>query len=333
MMTQMLMVLAALVAFGVTGVLGKWLIPFLHKIKYGQPINDIGPTWHKKKQGTPTMGGIMFIIGGLLSAVVFVIIYVIAEQDPETPLAKVQLWAGVLMAVGFALMGFADDYIKVARKNNKGLSPKQKLVLQLVIGLAYCVTVYMAGQSKMFIPFYGYWDLGIFYIPVSLFIIVATVNAVNLTDGLDGLASSVTVICAIFFMLAASMLGYLSASITAAALAGSLLGFLLWNFHPARVFMGDTGSMFLGGMVCTLAFAINAPILILPVGFVYFCETLSVMIQTTYYKITKGKRLFKMTPIHHHFEMMNWSEVKIVAVFSLVTVLGCIVGLWLLLQR
>ena len=330
-MNTTLCAFAAAVGFGISVLLGKWLIPFLHKLKYGQPINDIGPTWHKNKQGTPTMGGIMFITATVISCVIFVAVFYFTPEDVEVNLVKIRLWTGIVMSLAFAAIGFFDDYLKVKRKDNKGLSAKQKLLMQLIVGLFYAVTVFVSGQTTMNIPFIGNVDIGLLFIPASLFIITATVNAVNLTDGVDGLASSVTFVAALFFIAAGNLMGVHSASIAAAALAGALLGFLVYNFHPAKVFMGDVGSMFLGGMVCALAFGINQPILILPVGIIYFIETLSVMIQVTYFKLTKGKRLFKMTPIHHQFEMSGWSEMKIVSVFSFVTIIAGVICLALVM--
>jgi len=327
---------AAIISFTVTAIMGKLLIPLLHKIKFGQPIKDIGPTWHKKKQGTPTMGGFMFIIGITVAAVVSVLIYYYmgarenGSGQSDNALQKVRFWAGLLMSLGCALLGFIDDYIKVIKKNNNGLSSKQKLFFQILLAVGFAFALYVSGDSLLIIPMVGNFDLGVFYMPVAAFIVVATVNAVNLTDGIDGLAGSVTLIYSMFFMVFSAYLIYDSNSILAASVAGGMIGFLLYNFHPAKVFMGDTGSMFLGGLVCTMAFSMGLPVLILPVGIIYFIETLSVLLQTTYFKITHGKRIFKMTPIHHSFEMSGWNEMKIVLVFSTVTFIGGFIAfLWI----
>jgi phospho-N-acetylmuramoyl-pentapeptide-transferase len=324
---------AAIAAFIVTVIVGKWAIPFLHKLKYGQTILDIGPAWHKKKQGTPTMGGIMFIIGTVGAILIAVpVYYTLSSMGSsiwgETTLQKVRLFGGLIMALGFAGIGFWDDYIKVVKKRNLGLTAKQKMGLMLLVSGAYLASLYLAGErGTTQIPFFGTVNLGIGYWLIALFVILGTVNAVNLTDGIDGLAGSVTLLASMFFMLIATLLHYYGFSIFAAAVAGGCAGFLVYNFHPARVFMGDTGSLFLGGMIVAMGFGIGYPILILPIGIIYFAETLSVIIQVSYFKLTRrltgqGKRIFKMSPIHHHFEMCGWNEVKIVTVFSLVTVIG-----------
>jgi len=328
---------AAVLSFLIALLAGKILIPILHKIKYGQPIKDIGPVWHKKKQGTPTMGGLLFIPAVVLAGGGCLLLYnyfgqqnllhgALAQGIGDTYLQKTRLWGGIILSLGCAFLGFVDDYIKVVKKNNNGLSARQKLIMQILLGLGFGLALYLADDTILRIPFIGEFDLGIFYIPLTAFIVVATTNAVNLTDGVDGLCGSVTLVYALFFMFISSYLGKTmgtdSVSFIAGAVAGAMLGFLVYNFFPAKVFMGDTGSMFLGGMVCTMAFGVGLPILILPAGIIYFAETLSVLIQTTYFKLTKGKRIFKMTPIHHSFEMSGWHEVKIVAVFSLVTCVG-----------
>jgi len=279
------------------------------------------------------MGGVMFIIGCILAIIISEPLYKIFSRSGvtgigESTLETVRVYGGLMMAVAFALVGFFDDYIKVVKKQNMGLTARQKLLLQILVGALYLFSLRLAGaDGTTIIPFVGTVNLGILYWPIALFVIVATVNAVNLTDGVDGLASSVTFFVSIVFMICASMLSKSNLSIAAAAMAGGCIGFLIWNFHPAKVFMGDTGSLFLGGMVCMMAFGLNMPILILPVGIIYLAETLSVLIQVGYFKATKGKRIFKMTPIHHHFEMSGWSEVKIVSVFSGVTMLGGILAL------
>lgn len=330
--------IAAVISFVITALLGKLLIPFLHKLKYGQTILEIGPSWHKEKQGTPTMGGIMFIIAIFITVLSCVPFYYIASGGSllnmiETPLMTTKIFAGLLMAVGFGLIGFFDDYIKVVKKRNLGLTSMQKLVLQFLVAAAYLVTLYVAETSQggthttnTLIPFVGNVDFGYFYWILSAVLIVGMVNAVNFTDGIDGLNASVTFFASIFFMVISSLIGMLGLAIMAAALSGGCLGFLIWNFNPAKVFMGDTGSLFLGGMVCALAFGLDMPILLLPMGIVYICEILSVVLQVSYFKLTKGKRLFKMSPIHHHFEMCGWSETRICTVFGMVTILGGIIS-------
>lgn len=325
--------LTAAVAFVITAVLGKYLIPYLHKLKYGQTILEEGPKWHEKKQGTPTMGGIMFIVGICVASVLSVTVFAVFGHNffntylPDIDPQKVTIFAGIAMAFCYGLVGFLDDYIKVVKKRNLGLTAVQKLVLQFGIAIIYLSVLAAFGiDTKTLIPFIGYVDLGFFYYIIAAVAIVGIVNAVNLTDGLDGLNGSVTFFAALFFMLIASLMSYLGVTALSAAVAGGCLGFLIWNFHPAKVFMGDTGSLFLGGIVCAMAFALDMPILLLPVGIIYICEALSVTLQVTYFKLTHGKRLFKMSPIHHHFELCGWSEVKIVIVFSLVTVIFGIIA-------
>ncbi len=327
-----LIVFAATLAFAVAGLLGFKLIPWLRKLKYGQTILDIGPVWHKNKQGTPTMGGIMFIIGvvAALIGVVALDFFTSKSIVSETGVQKVRLWGGLLMALGFGLIGFIDDYIKVVKKRNLGLTAMQKTLFQLIVSVGYLITLYLSYGSRMYIPFVGDVNLGVFYWILGLFIIYGTVNAVNLTDGIDGLCSSVTFIVAVAFMIGAGIFQQQGMSVLAAALAGGCAGFLVWNWNPAKVFMGDTGSMFLGGMVVALAFGLNVPLILIPMGIIYIIETGSVVIQVFYFKLTKGKRLFKMTPIHHHFEMSKWSETKIVTVFSLITFIGCAAGVAIL---
>ena len=233
-----------------------------------------------------------------------------------------KLFAGMFMAAAFGAIGFIDDYIKAVKKRNLGLTALQKLLLQFVVAIAYLVTIALfGGKTETFIPFYGMLDIGILYYPLAAILIVGVVNAANLTDGIDGLDGSVTFFMAIFFMLIASYISKMGVSILSAALAGGCLGFLLWNFHPAKIFMGDTGSLYLGGFVCALAFAMDMPIMLILVSLIYILEMFSVILQVLYFKATKGKRLFKMSPIHHHFEMCGWSEMKIVVMFSLFTIL------------
>ena len=319
---------AAIAAFLISAVTGNFLIPFLHKLNFGQTILEDGPKWHKSKQGTPIMGGIMFIIAIAAVSVISTVVYMLTGAGfIETYFADISrevtfIFAGLGLALANGLIGFIDDYTKVVKKRNLGLTAIQKLVLQFAVAAAYLATLGIAGYgTSTVIPFVGSVDLGFFYYIIAAIVIVGVVNAVNLTDGVDGLDGSITFFVAVSFMLIASKLYSLGITAVSAAVAGACLGFLVWNFHPAKVFMGDTGSLFLGGIVCALAFAVNMPILLLPLGIVYLCEMFSVMLQVSYFKLTHGKRLFKMSPIHHHFEMCGWSEVRIVVVFSAGTAL------------
>ena len=320
-------------AFLLSSVIGVWLIPFLHKLHYGQTILDIGPAWHKSKQGTPTMGGIMFIIGSILACAAGWCTIAFSTQGlvDASSHGTFYLVGGFLMALGFGVIGFLDDYIKVVKKRNLGLKAWQKSAAQLLVAVIYLIAERIfAPNDLLWIPFAGEFSIGWFYYPLMLFIIIGAVNAVNLTDGVDGLAASVTMVAAMGFMLIAAIQSFTQMDLMAAALAGGCLGFLVWNFHPAKVFMGDTGSMFLGGMVVALAFGLRKPVLLLFIGIVYVVETMSDIIQIGSVKLT-GKRVFKMAPIHHHFEMCGWSEVKIVVVFSAVTALGCLIAVLSLL--
>ena len=320
-------------AFLLSSVIGVWLIPFLHKLHYGQTILDIGPAWHKSKQGTPTMGGIMFIIGSILACAAGWCTIAFSAQGlvDASSHGTCYLVGGFLMALGFGVIGFLDDYIKVVKKRNLGLKAWQKSAAQLLVAVIYLIAERIfAPNDLLWIPFAGEFSIGWFYYPLMLFIIIGAVNAVNLTDGVDGLAASVTMVAAMGFMLIAAIQSFTQMDLMAAALAGGCLGFLVWNFHPAKVFMGDTGSMFLGGMVVALAFGLRKPVLLLFIGIVYVVETMSDIIQIGSVKLT-GKRVFKMAPIHHHFEMCGWSEVKIVVIFSAVTALGCLIAVLSLL--
>ncbi len=339
-MDGILSTLSATIAFGITALLGLVIIPFLTKLKYGQTILDIGPNWHKSKQGTPTMGGIMFIIGIVVSVI---ITYVIAYIHKDNRLAMeflsgfdqqkkhtIRIIAGILMALGFGAVGFIDDYIKVVKKRNLGLTARQKTLFQLLIASAFLAVLALTGDTTTHIPFVNVsidvskgW--GLIFWPIALMFIYGFVNSVNLTDGIDGLCGSVTMIVSIFFMMLSGALAMSGMNVLCSAVAGGCGGFLVWNLKPARVFMGDTGSLFLGGIAVAMAFASGYPIMLMLAGLVYFIEALSVMFQVAYYKKTK-KRLFKMAPIHHHFEMSGWSENKIVLVFSLATVLFCAIG-------
>ena len=301
----------------ISAVIGNWLVPFLKKLHFGQTILEDGPKWHEKKQGTPTMGGFMFIIGSVVTTLVCVLLFNFFTTESALKADVGRVLAGVVMACAYGAVGFIDDYIKVVKKRNLGLTAKQKLLLQFMIAIAYLATLYLLGTtSSIVIPYFGVFDLGIFFWILSAIAIVGVVNAVNLSDGIDGLVGSMSFFSALAFMLLASVLQSQCSGIMSSALAGGCLGFLLWNFHPAKVFMGDTGSLFLGGYICALAYALNLPIILIVIALPYLLEMLSVVLQVTYFKLTHGKRLFKMSPIHHHFEMCGWSEVKIVVVFS-----------------
>ena len=329
----LLMIIAATVAFAGTAVLGKFMIPWLHKLKFGQTILDIGPSWHKNKQGTPTMGGITFIISICLACILGLVMIAGADNflmiSGET---QTKLWAGLIMALLFGLIGFADDYIKVVKKRNLGLTIVQKTVVQVLVCAGYLVSLYlsMGKDPYMVIPFYGNVRLGFWFWILGVYVLYGAINAVNFTDGIDGLCSSVTVTCALGFIVVAVLNKVFGMGILASALIGGCAGFLVWNKHPAKVFMGDTGSMFLGGMVVALAYAIDAPWILLFLGLIYVVEALSDVIQIGYFKLTHGKRIFKMAPIHHHFEMSGWSENKIVTVFSVVNLIGCAIGIALI---
>ena len=332
-MSSLSIVTTAVVSFIVTALIGKFLIPFLHRIHFGQPINDIGPTWHQKKKGTPTMGGFMFIVGILAGVGAGWAVLSSQGVDLYNPLERInntRLLMGIIMALAFGFLGFVDDYIKVIKKHNQGLTERQKMVMQIFIACIYLLACYISGDRStvLVIPFVNwYLDLGLLYYPVAVFIIVGAVNAVNLTDGLDGLCGSVTFVASLGVMVIASLLSLQGIGLLATATAAGCLGFLVWNFYPAKVFMGDTGSLFLGGMVVAMAFGLGQPIFLVLVGIIYMCETLSVILQVISVK-TRGKRLFKMSPIHHHFEMCGYSEVKIVALFSAVTAVGCLLAIW-----
>ncbi len=315
---------AALIGFAVTAVSGIWLVPYLRRLKYGQTILEEGPNWHMKKQGTPTMGGFMMLLGVVMAVVAGFIVGVPEMDFIMDRVIIMRMIGGIIMAIGFGMIGFFDDYVKVSKKQNLGLTAIQKLILQFGVAAAYMLTLYNAGDHSTIvqIPFLFQIDFGILYYPLCVIGIAYIVNAVNITDGLDGLAASITFVSACGFIVMAVMLDLYPIVILSVATAASCLGFLLWNFYPAKVFMGDTGSMFLGGLVVAMAFGLGMPIILLFSGIIYICESLSVVIQVAYFKATKGKRLFKMSPIHHHFEMSGWNEVKIVFVFSLITLIG-----------
>lgn len=326
-MNSILFVTVTVASFAITALLGRWLIPELHKLKFGQTIREIGPKWHKNKQGTPTMGGLMFILGVAVAMMACLPVFYTLGVE-ETFLMKVKVFAGLGMAVAFGVIGFMDDYISILKKRNLGLTEKQKLVLQFAVAAAYFLSLGLAGEpTATTIPFVGQLDLGWFYYILAAIVLVGLVNAVNFTDGIDGLNSTVSFFVFLSLSLCAGALSMTGLTALGLAAAAGCVGFLLWNWHPAKVFMGDTGSLFLGGMVGALAFGLDMPILLLPVGLVYWAEILSVVLQVTYFKSTHGKRLFKMSPIHHHFEMCGWSEVKICLVFGLAALIGGAIAL------
>lgn len=333
-------IISVVIAFGVTAGLGFVIIPWLRKLKFGQTILEIGPSWHKSKQGTPNMGGLMFIIGIIVSFAVTAVTARLLGAELQSDYSAllqgreyVLLIAGLVLALGFGVVGFTDDFIKIKLKRNEGLSAKQKTLGQLIMTFGYILTLWLSHNTSWYIPFVGTVNFekniftAIVFWVISFFIVYGCVNSVNLTDGIDGLCSSVTVTVAVTFIIIAVMQKFLGMGIFAAALLGGVLGFLCWNWNPAKTFMGDTGSLFLGGMVVALGYLCKCPLLLLPIGIVYVCETMSDIIQIGYFKITHGKRVFKMAPIHHHFEMCGWKEKKICVVFSLVNAVGCAVGI------
>lgn len=341
-MSDMPVVAAAAIAFVITAAMGVWLVPFMRRIKYGQTILDIGPKWHKNKQGTPTMGGIQFAVGiGVATFTGFIMLKRGSGGSlySHMPLDDMRILSGLFMALAFGFIGFIDDYIKVVKKRNLGLSAPQKMIMQFIVAMVYLAGLYIAGDRSTIvqIPFWGQLNISFLYYPFAVLGIVYFINVVNFTDGIDGLCTSVTFIVALGMLGCATILRMEGMSMLAAALAGGCLGFLIWNFHPAKIFMGDTGSMFLGGMVVALAFGLGIPIYLIFLGLLYIVEGLSVVIQTLYFKYTRkktgtGKRLFKMSPIHHHFEMSGWSETKIVSVFSIIQFFACVAAILALMH-
>ena len=326
----MKLIAASILSFAVTVLTGHFLIPELRKLKAGQSIREDGPTWHAGKSGTPTMGGLMFIFG------IFVTILLLGWNVMLSG-SFLHLYVFAFAAI-FGLIGFLDDFEKVKHHQNLGLTAVQKFVLQLAAAVVFLCLMRYEGMltPNLYIPFLDTQLIlpWIVYMIFAAFVIVGTVNAVNITDGIDGLAGSVTVPVALFFSVVATWWGYeKDLGIFSAAMVGGLIGFLVYNFHPARVFMGDTGSLFLGGAVAGLAFAYDMPLVLLLVGIVYICETLSDIIQVTYFKATHGKRFFKMAPLHHHFELCGWSEVKLVTIFTFVSALFCMLALWGVIGR
>lgn len=313
-------ILAIIIAFAISALLCPIIIPFLHKLKFGQQVRDDGPQSHLKKQGTPTMGGLI-----ILSSIIITSLFYIPSYPKIIPV--------LFMTAGFGIIGFLDDYIKIILKRSEGLTPLQKLAGQIVITGIFAWYVLNSGEvgTDMLIPFTGgfedgkFLSLGILFIPALFFVTLGTDNGVNFTDGLDGLCTSVTILVATFLTIVAIGEDMGISPITG-AVVGSLLGFLLFNVYPAKVFMGDTGSLALGGFVASAAYMMRLPLFIPIIGLIYLVEVLSVIIQVTYFKKTGGKRIFKMAPIHHHFELCGWSETRVVAVFSIVTAILCMVA-------
>lgn len=312
-------ILAVGLGFILSALGGKWIIPELRKLKAGQSIREDGPQSHMVKAGTPTMGGLIFLLSLLIGCLVF-------------RLFSLKIFLLLFSTLAFGAVGFVDDYIKVVKKRNLGFTAIQKFTCQLVIALIL-VLIQMKSKdlsTRVYLPFSGRpWEMGLWYIPFILFVVVGTVNSVNLTDGLDGLSSGVTISVAFFFGLAAKLMGEVEISRFAFILLGGLLGFLFYNKYPAKVFMGDTGSLALGGAIAGLAVLLGLPLLLPLAGGIYFIETLSVIIQVLVFKKT-GKRVFLMSPIHHHYEQKGWHETKVVRVFVLVSVLLCLLALGLL---
>ena len=309
-------ILAVIIAFVISAILCPIVIPFLHKLKFGQQVRDDGPQAHLKKQGTPTMGGLV-----ILSSIIITSLLYLKDYPKIIPV--------LFVTAGFGVIGFLDDYIKIVMKRSEGLNPGQKLAGQIIITgiFAYYIITSDEIGTQMLIPFTGqYLVMPVWlFVPALFFIVLGTDNGVNFTDGLDGLCTSVTILVATFFTIVAIGENSGISPITG-AVVGSLLGFLLFNVYPARVFMGDTGSLALGGFVASSAFMMQMPLFIAVVGLIYLVEVLSVIIQVTYFKKTGGKRIFKMAPIHHHFELCGWSETRVVAVFSIITAILCLVA-------
>ncbi len=310
------LVISILLGFAIVAAIMPFAIPELHKLKFGQEVRDDGPQSHLKKQGTPTMGGIVFIVAIVVVCAIF------SGRYPK-------IVPVLLLTVGFGIVGYIDDFLKVVKHQSEGFNPKQKFACQFVFTLIFGIYLYMSPEydNLMRIPFTEiYLDLGWFYVPALLFIVLGTDNGANFTDGIDGLASSVTAVIALFIAFVSMYLGNGELTPIAGAVFGSLLGFLVYNCHPAKIFMGDTGSLALGGFVAASAFVLEIPLYIPIFALIYLVEVLSVIIQVTYFKATHGKRVFRMAPIHHHYELGGWSETKVVTVFTIVTILLCLVA-------
>ena len=319
-------IITALVACGLSLGIGYLLLPVLRALKAGQSIREVGPTWHNNKAGTPMMGGLMFIF----TAILCLLVSIPAMKDYS-------VFYVLALGLCFGLVGFLDDFCKIKFKRNLGLTSIQKALLQMAVSALYLYILYKQGilTCTVSIPFtktISYFN-PILYIFFAMFVMVGCVNAVNLTDGVDGLCGSVTVPVMVFFTAVAVAMGKFDLALLPASLIGGLVGYLFYNWHPAKVFMGDTGSLFLGGIVCGMAFALDMPLVLVMIGFVYLVETLSVILQVGYFKLTHGKRLFKMSPIHHHFEMCGWKEIKICFVFSAVSVIMCVAAWFSLSDR
>ena len=316
-MTRIL--ITAVISCALSGVLGQLLIPMLRALKAGQSIREVGPTWHNYKAGTPMMGGLMFIF-----AAIFVLLGNIMTMEDYS------VFYVLILALCFGFIGFLDDFTKMKYKRNLGLTSAQKAMLQMAVSALFLYVMFKSGSmnTNVYIPFVNvsFEIHPLLYIFFAMFIMVGCDNAVNITDGVDGLSSSVTIPVLVFFTAAAVSMGKFDLALLPASLVGGLVAYLFYNWHPAKVFMGDTGSLFLGGIVCGLAFALDMPLVLIFVGFIYICETVSVILQVGYFKMTHGKRLFKMAPIHHHFEMCGWKEEKIVLSFAAVSALMCLVG-------
>ncbi len=316
-MTRIL--ITAAVSCGLSGALGYLLLPVLRALKAGQSIREIGPTWHNYKAGTPMMGGLMFIFAAIL--VLLGNLFAIEDHS---------VFYVLVLSLCFGFIGFLDDFTKIKYKRNLGLTSLQKAMLQMAVSALFLYAMYKNGSmsTELYIPFFdvSFALHPIVYIFFAMFVMVGCVNAVNLTDGVDGLSSSVTIPVMVFFTAAAVATEHYDLALLPASLVGGLIAYLFYNWHPAKVFMGDTGSLFLGGVVCAMAFALDMPLVLILVGFVYICETLSVILQVTYFKLTHGKRLFKMSPIHHHFEMCGWKEEKIVLSFTAVSAVMCLIA-------
>ena len=316
-MTRIL--ITALIGSILSGVFGYFLLPVLRALKAGIKLRKIGPTWHNQKAGTPVMGGLMFIA----AALVCLLVNIGSMKDYS-------VFYVYGMALAFGAIGMVDDFAKIKHDENLGLSALQKLLFQMAAAALFVYALYKHGSlsTSLYIPFVGVsiHVHPLLYVMFTMFVVVGCVNSVNLTDGIDGLSSSVTLPVMVFFTAAAVARGRMDLALLPAALIGGLIAYLFYNWHPAKVFMGDTGSLFLGGVVCALAFALEMPLVLILVGFVYICETLSVILQVSYFKATHGKRLFKMAPIHHHFEMCGWKEEKIVLSFAAVSAVMCLLA-------
>jgi len=302
-----------------SGAIGYFLIPMLRALKAGQSIREEGPTWHNSKAGTPMMGGLMFVAAALIC----LLFNIPAMQDYT-------VFLSLALSLCFGFVGFLDDFFKLKYKRNLGLTSIQKALLQMAVSAIYLYILYKMGvmSCDLYIPFVNITVQihPLVYIFFAMFVMVGCVNAVNLTDGIDGLCGSVTVPVMVFFTVAAIARERMDLALLPASLVGGLIAYLVYNWHPAKVFMGDTGSLFLGGVVCALAFALEMPLILVLVGLVYIVETMSVILQVGYFKLTHGKRLFKMAPIHHHFEMCGWKEVRIVLTFTAVSILMCVLA-------